>query len=153
MPAALIERILRARQFNQGFTTLEFLASAWVDMDLHLSREQDIDITAFEQQSLARLGMPEEIVMRHRPTQFAHIFGSDGYSASYYAYLWSQVLDHDGFAAFEEAGDLFDPALAQRLRTEVLERGNSRDPGESYRAFRGRDPSIEALLRNRGFTA
>ena len=153
MPAALIERILRARQFNQGFATLEFLASAWVDMDLHLSREQDIDITAFEQQSLARLGMPEEIVMRHRPTQFAHIFGSDGYSASYYAYLWSQVLDHDGFAAFEEAGDLFDPALAQRLRTEVLERGNSRDPGESYRAFRGRDPSIEALLRNRGFTA
>ena len=131
---------------------MEFLASAWVDMDLHLSPEPSIDISAFEEASLARLGMPPQIVMRHRPTQFAHIFGGDGYSASYYAYLWSQVLDHDGFAAFEEAGDIFDPAVATRLRREVLERGNSREPAESYRAFRGRDPRIDALLRNRGFS-
>ena len=132
---------------------MEFLASAWVDMDLHLSTEPDIDITAFEKASLARLGMPEEIVMRHRPTQFAHIFGGDGYSACYYAYLWSQVLDHDGFAAFEETGDIFHAATARRLLEEVLERGNSRDPAISYRAFRGKDPAIEPLLRNRGFLA
>ena len=151
MPHALMERVLRARRFNQGFATVEFLASAWVDMDLHLSVETQIDISAFEQASLARLGMPAQIVMRHRPTQFAHIFGGDGYSASYYAYLWSQVLDHDGFAAFEETGNVFDPAVASRLRCEVLERGNSRDPAQSYRTFRGREPRIDALLRNRGF--
>jgi len=151
MPSALIERVLRARKFNQGFAMVEFLASAWVDMDLHLQGGADIDIAAFERASLARLGMPAQIVMRHRPPHFAHIFSSDGYSASYYAYLWAQVLDHDGFAAFEEAGDVFDPATAERLRTEVLERGNSRDPAESYRTFRGREPRIDALLRNRGF--
>ncbi|HEV7631425.1 MAG TPA: M3 family metallopeptidase [Steroidobacteraceae bacterium] len=153
MPRALIERVLRARKFNQAFATVEFLAAAWVDMDIHLAADPPADIAAFEQASLTRLGMPPEIVMRHRPTQFAHIFGSDGYSASYYAYLWAQVLDHDGFAAFEEAGDVFDPAVARRLREEVLERGNSRDPALSYRAFRGRDPRIDALLRNRGLAA
>jgi peptidyl-dipeptidase Dcp len=153
MPAPLLASVLRARRFNQGFATVEFLASAWLDMELHLSGASDIDIAAFERDALARMGMPPEIGMRHRPPQFAHLFGSDGYSAGYYAYLWSQVLDHDGFAAFEEAGDVFDTALATRLRQEVLERGNSRDPAESYRAFRGRDPSIEALLRNRGFAA
>jgi peptidyl-dipeptidase Dcp len=151
MPAVLIERVLRARKFNQGFATVEFLASAWVDMDMHLQNGQDIDIADFELQSLARLGMPAEIVMRHRPPHFGHVFSSDGYSAGYYAYLWAQVLDHDGFAAFEEAGDVFAPNVAARLRTEVLERGNSRDPAASYRAFRGRDPRIDALLRNRGF--
>lgn len=152
MPRALIERVLRARKFNQAFATVEFLAAAWVDMDLHLAPEPPADIAAFERASLARLGMPQEIVMRHRPTQFAHIFGGDGYSASYYAYLWAQVLDHDGFAAFEEAGDVFDPVVAARLRAEVLERGNSRDPALSFRAFRGRDPRIDALLRNRGLS-
>jgi peptidyl-dipeptidase Dcp len=151
MPQDLIERVLRARKFNQGFATVEFLAAAWVDMDLHLQPGHDIDVARFEQESLARLGMPAEILMRHRPPHFAHIFSSDGYSAAYYAYLWAQVLDHDGFAAFEEAGDVFDTAIAARLRAEVLERGNSRDPAESYRAFRGREPRIEALLRNRGF--
>jgi peptidyl-dipeptidase Dcp len=151
MPAALIERVLRARKFNQGFAMVEFLASAWVDMDLHLQSGDDIDIATFEQESLQRLGMPAEIVMRHRPPHFAHIFSSDGYSAAYYAYVWAQVLDHDGFATFEEAGDVFDTKVAARLQTEVLERGNSRDPAESYRAFRGRDSTIEALLRNRGF--
>ncbi|HEX4182781.1 MAG TPA: M3 family metallopeptidase, partial [Caulobacteraceae bacterium] len=136
---------------NQGFQTVEFLASAWVDMDIHLAGDRPIDVDAFEKESLAKLGVPAEIVMRHRPTQFGHIFSGDGYSAGYYAYLWAQVLDHDGFAAFDEAGDLFDPAGARRYRDEVLARGNSRDPAESYRAFRGRDPRIDALLRNRGF--
>ncbi|HEX4181314.1 MAG TPA: M3 family metallopeptidase [Caulobacteraceae bacterium] len=151
MPAALIERIVKARKFNQGFQTVEFLASAWVDMDIHLAGDRQIDVDAFEKESLAKLGMPSEIVMRHRPTQFGHIFSGDGYSAGYYAYLWAQVLDHDGFAAFEETGDVFDPAVAKRFHDEVLIRGNSRDPAESYRAFRGRDPKIDALLRNRGF--
>jgi peptidyl-dipeptidase Dcp len=151
MPQALIDRIIEAKKFNQGFQTVEFLASAWVDMDIHLAGDRAIDVDAFEKESLAKLGMPSEIVMRHRPTQFGHIFSGDGYSAGYYAYLWAQVLDHDGFAAFEEAGDLFDPTVAQRYRDEVLARGNSRDPAESYRAFRGRDPRIDALLRNRGF--
>jgi peptidyl-dipeptidase Dcp len=151
MPKALIERVVRARKFNQGFQTVEFLASAWVDMDIHLAGERAIDVDAFEQESLAKLGMPSQICMRHRPTQFGHIFSGDGYSAGYYAYLWAQVLDNDGFAAFEETGDVFDPEVARRFRTEVLARGNSRDPAESYRAFRGRDPQIDALLRNRGF--
>jgi peptidyl-dipeptidase Dcp len=150
MPPELIERVLRARKFNQGFAMVEFLAAAWVDMDLHLQDGIDIDVAQFERESLQRLGMPHEIVMRHRPPHFAHVFSSDGYSAGYYAYLWAQVLDHDGFAAFEEAGNVFDPTIAARLRAEVLERGNSRDPAESYRAFRGQDPRIDALLRNRG---
>jgi peptidyl-dipeptidase Dcp len=151
MPPALIERLNKAKTFNQGFETVEYLASAWVDMDMHLAGARPIDPAAFEKESLAKLGMPAEIVMRHRPTQFGHIFGGDGYSAGYYSYLWSQVLDADGFAAFEEAGDIFAPAVAARLRDEVLVRGNSRDPAESYRAFRGRDPTIDALLRDRGF--
>jgi peptidyl-dipeptidase Dcp len=151
MPAALIERIVKAKKFNQGFETVEMLASAWVDMDIHLAGDRRIDPAAFEKESLAKLGMPDEIVMRHRPTQFGHIFSSDGYSAGYYAYLWAQVLDNDGFAAFEETGDVFSPEVARRFHDEVLIRGNSRDPAESYRAFRGRDPKIDALLRNRGF--
>jgi peptidyl-dipeptidase Dcp len=110
-----------------------------------------IDVPAFEKASLAKLGMPDEIVMRHRPTQFGHLFSGDGYAAGYYSYLWSQVLDNDAFAAWEEAGDVFDPATSARFRHEVLERGDSRDPAESWRAFRGRDPDITALLRNRGF--
>ncbi len=152
MPPALADKVLRARKFNQGFAMVEFLASAWVDMDLHLNDGADIDIGQFERQSLERLGMPAEIVMRHRPPHFAHVFSSDGYSASYYAYVWAQVLDQDGFAAFEEAGDVFDATTARRLRDEVLERGNSRDPAESWHAFRGREPRIDALLRNRGFS-
>jgi peptidyl-dipeptidase Dcp len=151
MPSALIERIVKAKKFNQGFETVEFLASAWVDMDIHLAGDRKIDADAFEKESLAKLGMPDQIVMRHRPTQFGHIFAGDGYSAGYYAYLWAQVLDNDGFAAFEESGDVFSPEVAKRFKDEVLTRGNSRDPAVSYRAFRGRDPKIDALLRNRGF--
>ena len=151
MPADLIARMERAKRFNQGFSTVEFLASAWVDMDIHLAGDRPIDADAFEKESLAKLGMPAEIVMRHRLPQFGHIFGGDGYSAGYYAYLWAQVLDADGYATFEEKGDPFDPALAQRLRDEVLAVGNARDPAVSYRAFRGRDPDIGPLLKDRGF--
>jgi len=151
MPKALIDRIIKAKKFNQGFQTVEFLASAWVDMDIHLAGERRIDVDEFEKESLAKLGMPSQIVMRHRPTQFGHIFSGDGYAAGYYAYLWAQVLDNDGFAAFEETGDVFSPEVAKRFHDEVLTRGNSRDPAISYRAFRGRDPKIDALLRNRGF--
>jgi peptidyl-dipeptidase Dcp len=151
MPKALIDRLSKAANFNQGFAMVELIASAYVDMDMHLAGARTIDPAQFEKDSLARLGMPAEIVLRHRPTQFGHIFSSDNYSAGYYSYLWSQVLDNDAFAAFEEAGDIFDPATAKRMKDEVLTRGNSRDPAASYRAFRGRDPRIDALLRNRGF--
>lgn len=152
MPQALIDRIVAADKFNQGFAMVELLACCWVDMDVHMADAGNgLDIAQFEKDSLAKLGMPAEIVMRHRPTQFGHIFGGDGYAAGYYSYLWCQVLDSDGFAAWEEAGDPFNPEVSTRYRQEVLERGNSRDPADSYRAFRGRDPKIDALLRDRGF--
>jgi peptidyl-dipeptidase Dcp len=152
MPEALIERIHRARGFDQGFATVEYTASAIVDMEMHALRDPGpVDPIALEAAILERLGMPAAIAMRHRTPHFAHVFAGDGYSAGYYSYLWSEVLDADGFAAFEEAGDIFDPALADRLRTHVYAAGNRRDPAEAYRAFRGRDPRVEALLRKRGF--
>jgi len=151
MPQGLVDKLSAAAKFNQGFVMVELLACCWVDMDLHLAETSGgIDANAFEKTSLAKLGMPPQIVMRHRLPQFAHIFAND-YSAGYYSYLWSQVLDNDGFAAFEEKGNAFDPELAGKYKSEVLERGNSRDPAESYRAFRGRDPEVGALLRKRGF--
>ena len=115
MPEAMLERVLAARTFNQGFATVEYTACALVDLDLHRSDAvEDLDIDAFERASLDKLGMPEAIVMRHRPTHFAHIFSGDHYAAGYYSYLWSEVLDADGFAAFKEAGDIFDPPTAKR---------------------------------------
>lgn len=155
MPDALIERFIAASKYNQGFATTEFLASALVDQRYHaLSPEQarDIDPDAFERQAMAELGALEQIPMRHRSPHFAHIFAG-GYSAAYYAYLWSEVLDADGFAAFQETGDIFDAATAARLKQHVYSRGDSRDWAEGYRAFRGADPSVDALLRNRGFPA
>jgi peptidyl-dipeptidase Dcp len=110
-------------------------------------------VSAFERATLERIDMPTEIVMRHRTPHFAHIFSGDAYAAGYYSYLWSEVLDADGFAAFLEAGDVFDPATADRLRAFVYAAGNLRDPAEAYRAFRGRMPSIEGLLRKRGLQA
>jgi peptidyl-dipeptidase Dcp len=151
MPPALLERLLAARTFNQGFSTVEYTASALVDLDLHLlERPDDLDVTAFEKRTLARIGMPAEIVMRHRTPHFGHIFSGDGYAAGYYSYLWSEVLDADGFAAFLEAGDIFDPATAKRLRDYVYAAGNLRPPDEAYTAFRGRLPTIGALLKKRG---
>jgi peptidyl-dipeptidase Dcp len=151
MPEALLQRLLSARTFNQGFATVEFAASALVDLGLHMEPEPGaIDVLAFEKKELERLGMPEAIVMRHRTPHFQHIFSGDGYSSGYYSYLWSEILDADGFEAFEESGDIFDPATAARLRDYVYSAGYSRDPDSAYKGFRGRAPSPEALLRKRG---
>jgi peptidyl-dipeptidase Dcp len=151
MPAALVAKIKSAKAFNQGFATVEYLAAALVDMRLHLATEPVLDPEAFERETLAALGMPDEIVMRHRTPQFAHIFASDAYSAGYYSYLWAEVLDHDAFEAFVQAGDPFDKTIAKRLHDDIMCVGNSVDPAQAYRNFRGRDPKIDALLRARGF--
>ena len=155
MPEDLLKRLLAARTFNQGFATVEYTASAIVDMTLHLSAEgeQGLDVLAFEKQALERIAMPAEIAMRHRSPHFAHIFSGDGYAAGYYSYLWSEVLDADAFDAFREAGNIFDPDTAGRLRRYVYSAGNLRDPREAYTAFRGRLPSIDPLLRKRGLAA
>ncbi len=154
MPKALLEKLNAARNFNKGMETLEFLGSAFADLDFHaLENPGDIDVTAFEKQSQDRIGMPAEIVMRHRPTHFLHIFGGDGYSAGYYSYMWSEVLDADGFKAFKEVGDPFDPATAKRLHDYIYSAGGTRDYAQAYRLFRGRDPNIDALLEGRGLAA
>lgn len=155
MPDALLRKLLAARTFNQGFATIEYTASAIVDMTLHLSAggESGLDVPAFEADALQRIGMPAEISMRHRTPHFAHIFSGDGYAAGYYSYLWSEVLDADAFDAFKEAGDIFDPETAKRLRTFVYGAGNLRDPRDAYTAFRGRMPSIAPLLKKRGLAA
>jgi peptidyl-dipeptidase Dcp len=151
MPEALLQKVLAARQFNQGFATVEYTASALVDLDLHLDPDpQNIDVLGFEKQALEKIGMPEAIVMRHRTPHFQHIFSGDGYSSGYYSYLWSEILDADGFDAFEEQGDIFDPATAKKLHDYVYSAGYSRDPEEAYKGFRGRAPTPEALLRKRG---
>ena len=151
MPAALVERIEAASRFNQGFATVEYLASALVDMELHTRPDGEVDPDAFERETLAALGMPDEIVMRHRLPHFLHLFSSDAYSAGYYSYLWSEVMDADTWAAFEEAGDVWDPATARRFAEYLLSTGNETDRAEAYRRFRGRDPDVDALLRKRGF--
>ncbi len=153
LPEALLTRLLAARNFNQGFATVEYTACALLDLDLHRRRDAgDIDITAFEKEFLARLGMPAEIGLRHRPAHFQHLFAGNGYAAGYYAYLWAEVLDADGFAAFTEKGDPFDPALAGRLKT-IYSAGDTEDPMALYRAFRGREPAIAPLLAQRGLAA
>jgi peptidyl-dipeptidase Dcp len=153
IPEALIAKLLDARRFNQGWATVEYTASALVDLNLHLDPSPaDVDVVAFERQELARIGMPDAIGLRHRTPHFQHIF-SGGYSAAYYSYLWSEVLDADGFEAFEEAGDIFDAEVARRLRDFVYAAGGSRDYDEAYRLFRGRAPSPAALFRKRGFEA
>jgi peptidyl-dipeptidase Dcp len=144
-------RIQRAATFNQGFATTEYLASALIDMRLHLANDPQIDTRAFERDNLAELGMPSEIVMRHRSPHFQHIFGSDSYSAGYYSYLWSDVLTADAFEAFVEAGGPYDAEVARRLIQHIFSPGNTVDPAESYRLFRGRDARVEALMRKRGF--
>lgn len=151
MPAALAAKVKAARTFNQGFATVEYLAAALVDLKLHLASEAVSDPEAFERATLAALDMPNEVVMRHRTPQFAHIFANDAYSAGYYSYLWAEVLDHDAFEAFVQAGDPFDKTIAKRLHDDIMCVGNSVDPAEAYRNFRGRDPKIDALLRARGF--
>ena len=151
IPQSLVDKIEKAATFNQGFATVEYLASALIDMKLHLAGSQKIDADKFERETLAQLGMPKEIVMRHRTPQFGHVFSGDGYSAGYYSYLWSDVLTADAFGAFTEAGGPYDKKVAERLRKYIFSIGNTVDPAEAYRAFRVRDPQIGALMKKRGF--
>jgi peptidyl-dipeptidase Dcp len=152
IPEDQLRRVIAARTFNQGQATVEYVASALVDLELHLQPATDaaFDIGGFEEAALGRIGMPAEIVMRHRPGHFQHIFAGSGYAAGYYSYLWSEVLDSDAFAAFEEAGDIFDPGMAKKLHDYVYAAGGSRDPAELYTAFRGRLPTPDKLLERRG---
>ena len=152
IPEDQLRRLIAARTFNQGQATVEYVASALIDLDLHLQPAIDaaFDIGGFEEAALARIGMPAEIVMRHRPGHFQHIFAGSGYAAGYYSYLWSEVLDSDAFAAFEEAGDIFDPGTAKKLHDYVYAAGGSRDPAELYTTFRGRLPTPDKLLKRRG---
>jgi peptidyl-dipeptidase Dcp len=151
LPPELLAKIKRSATFNQGFATVEYLSAALIDMKLHLAGAAKIDPEAFERDTLRALGMPDEIVMRHRTPQFSHIFAGDSYSAGYYSYLWADTLTADAFEAFTEKGGPYDHAVASRLLKEVLSVGNTIDPGEAYRAFRGKDPGIDALMRKRGF--
>jgi peptidyl-dipeptidase Dcp len=153
IPSELVAKIAHAGTFNAGFTTVEFLASALIDMKLHLAGATPIDPAAFERDTLHDLGMPEEVVMRHRTPQFGHIFSGDGYSAGYYSYLWADTLTADAWEAFVEAGGPWDKGVAARLHDHVFSVGNTIDPADGYRAFRGRDAGIGALLRKRGFPA
>jgi peptidyl-dipeptidase Dcp len=151
IPDALIERLRESRRFNQGFETVEYAACALVDMALHGVDDPDgVDIAAFEAAELDRIGMPREIVMRHRLPHFDHLFAGSWYAAGYYVYLWAEVLDADAYEAFVESGDVFDPAIAARLLRCVYAAGGSVDPAATYRAFRGRDPAIEPMLADRG---
>ena len=151
MPASLVKKIEASETFNQGFSTVEYLSSALVDMKLHTREDGVVDVDAFEKATLAELGMPREMVMRHRLPQFGHLFSSDSYSAGYYSYLWSETMDADTWAAFEETGDPFNRGIADKFRTIRLSTGNETDRAEAYRAFRGRDPDVTALLKRRGF--
>ncbi len=150
IPDALLDKLARARRFNQGFESVEYTACALVDMALHAADPVPADLAAFEREELARLGMPPEIVLRHRLPHFQHLFSSDAYAAGYYVYLWAEVLDADGYQAFAEAGDPFDAATAARLHRHIYASGNSVEPGAAYRAFRGRDAAVEPLLAKRG---
>src|SRR4051794_26592630 len=152
IPEELLNRMLEARKFGQGFNTLAYTSSALLDMEIHSQTNPDnLDPEAFERDALERLGMPAEVGMMHRLPHFKHLF-SGGYAAGYYSYMWSEVLDADGFDAFKEAGDVFDPELSKRLK-DIYEAGDTRDPMELYVSFRGREPKTEALLRHRGLLA
>ena len=151
MPQALLDRLLATRTFNQGFATVEYTACALVDLDLHSMPDVGaLDVSEFERKDLERIAMPAEIVMRHRLPHFQHLFSGGGYAAGYYSYMWSEVLDADAFAAFEDTGNAFDSATATRLRDYIYGAGNLRDPGKAYEAFRGRLPTVDALLKKRG---
>ncbi len=151
IPQPLVDKIKKSATFNQGFTTVEYLAAALVDMKLHTASDPKIDPDKFERETLDQLGMPKEIVLRHRLPHFLHVFSSDSYSAGYYSYLWSDVITADAFGAFVEAGGPYDKKVAERLRKYIFSVGNTIDPAEGYRGFRGRDPKIEALMKKRGF--
>ena len=151
MPQALVDKINKSKTFNEGFSTVEYLSSAIVDMKLHNRDEAVTDPDAFERETLSEIGMPKEIVMRHRLPQFNHLFSSDSYSAGYYSYLWSETMDADTWAAFEEAGGPWDKETAERFRSIILSTGNETDRKDAYRKFRGRDPEVKYILKKRGF--
>jgi len=151
MPQYLVERIEKAETFNKGYETVALLSSALVDMALHLRPDGAVEPDAFERETLAALQMPREMEMRHRLPQFGHLFSSDAYSAGYYSYVWSEVMDEDTWEMFEATGNVFDPTVAAGMRNIILGEGNSSDRAEAYRRFRGRDPDVNALLRARGF--
>jgi peptidyl-dipeptidase Dcp len=149
MPQALLDKVLAARTFNSGFNTVEFTSSALVDMAFH-TRGAVEDPMAVQTEVLTKIGMPASIVMRHATPHFQHVFSGDGYSAGYYSYMWSEVLDADAFAAFEETGDAFNPATAKKLKDNIYSVGGSIDPEDAYRAFRGKLPSPDAMLAKKG---
>lgn len=151
IPKALVDKIEAAGTFNEGFQTMEYLASAVIDMKLHLAGGETIDPDKFEREELQKLGLPAEIVMRHRTPQFGHVFASDGYSAGYYSYLWSDSLTADALEAFEEGKGAWDKSIAERFRKTILSTGDTMDQAEAFRAFRGRDVQTDALMRKRGF--
>ncbi|MCJ8190381.1 M3 family metallopeptidase [Sphingomicrobium aestuariivivum] len=151
MPQSLRDKIAASSTFNEGYATVQYLSSALVDMKLHMDPDGVVDVDAFEKETLAALDMPEETVMRHRLPQFNHLFSSDAYSAGYYSYLWSETMDADTWEAFAETGNVYDPVVAERFEKIILATGNATDRIEAYRAFRGRDPDVDALLRRRGF--
>ncbi|MDP3077901.1 M3 family metallopeptidase, partial [Bradyrhizobium sp.] len=145
LPDDLLKRFIAARKFNQGFATVEFVSSALIDLEFHTQPAQSIsDVRAFERAELDKIGMPAEISLRHRPTQFGHVFSGDHYASGYYSYMWSEVMDADAFGAFEEAGDIFDSRVAKRLHDDIYSSGGSRDPEDAYIAFRGREPEPDA---------
>jgi peptidyl-dipeptidase Dcp len=151
IPAALVEKIKTSDTFNQGFATVEYLSSAILDMKLHNRSTPVTDPAAFERDTLAEIGMPKEMAMRHRLPQFSHLFADDGYSAGYYSYLWSETMDADTWAAFTEKGDVWDRETAERFRAMLMATGNETDRIEAYRAFRGRDPDVKYIMKKRGF--
>lgn len=152
MPADLIAKIKKAATFNQGFGTTEYLASALMDMKFHLADPSNIDVDAFERETLAELNMPKELPMRHRTPHFGHVFSGEGYATAYYGYMWADVLTADAAEAFAEApGGFYDKDMADKLVKYLFSPRNSIDPAEAYRLFRGRDAKIEALMRDRGF--
>ncbi len=150
IPRELIDKVLAAETFNAGFQTIEFTSSAFIDMAYHTAGADVKDPMAFESQKLQELKMPGAIIMRHRTPHFAHVFSGDGYSAGYYSYMWSEVLDADAFQAFEETGNAFDAAMAKKLKKHIYAAGGSVDPEKTYKAFRGRMPTADAMLAGRG---
>ncbi|KZM48300.1 M3 family metallopeptidase [Labrenzia sp. OB1] len=154
MPKALLDKLLAASNFNKGFETVEYISSALIDLEMHLlDAPSGLDIAEFERRELDTIGMPSAITMRHRIPHFQHVFSGDGYSAGYYSYMWSEVMDADAFEAFTEKGNAFDPQTAEKLLTHIYSAGGRQDPDEAYVAFRGRAPKIDALLEKRGFAA
>jgi peptidyl-dipeptidase Dcp len=152
IPQTLVDKIVKSGKFNQGFATTEYLAAAILDMDYHtLTKEGDIDVNKFEEESMKKAGLIPEIIPRYKSTYYSHIFGGGGeYSSGYYSYIWAEVFECDAFEAFKETGDIFNPKIAESFRKNILEKGGTDEAMNLYLNFRGKEPGIEPLLRNRG---